>query len=383
MAGMSRQTRPAPTGLPRRLSHFTLDDAALPALPSVSISDTYGRMDTVAFARYLEMGAGLTEARHNGVSSDVTYAEIIETLTGSMAADLALHVVEYGDEHSAVLTLPTKFGDATVMLFVDECDGRWRMDVAAATSAAADAAADALSILIPRRELGGTEDEIDVTFWMHHPMQGGVSRLRQLPRLDWSEMGSNYPSAIRPQLEALNAMTDAPPQGRLMVFHGPPGTGKTRYLQALAGAWSSWCDVHYVVDPDEMFATALYLHTVMLGEYGDSERWRLVVIEDGDEFIASDGKQRSGAGVARLLNVADGLIGQGLKVMVLVSTNVEEIAFNAAVIRSGRCGALLNFPAFPAEEAAVWMSERGLDPAQLGDAAAVPLNELYAFTAGA
>lgn len=364
---------------PRSRRHPSLAafaDSGESSLPSVTIADE-AAFRTVAFARFLELAADLTEVRVAYIDSIVSYEETMASLA-EIGATVWLHVVEWGD-HSTVLKLPTMAGEATVFLRADETYGDWKIQVAAATAGAADAAFAALGVLVPERPRGGTDDTVDVTFWMHHPMQGGVSRTRSLERLEWADVGRNYPLAVRAQLEALNALTSAPAKGNLMVFHGPPGTGKTRYLQQLAGAWSGWADVHYVVDPDEMFAIALYLHTVALGDYSDPDRWRLIVIEDGDEFIAADGKQRSGAGVARLLNVADGLIGQGLKIMVLVSTNVDKIDFNAAIVRSGRCGALVNFPLFPADEAAGWLAERGHE-AELGEDA-LPLSDLYAFGA--
>ena len=41
--------------------------------------------------------------------------------------------------------------------------------------------------------------------------------------------------------------------GRLILWHGMPGTGKTHALRALAWEWRRWCDFHYVTDPEELF----------------------------------------------------------------------------------------------------------------------------------
>jgi hypothetical protein len=119
--------------------------------------------------------------------------------------------------------------------------------------------------------------------------------------------------------------------------------------------------VHYIVDPDMLLSQALYLNEVLFHEPEDEDRWRLVVIEDGDEFIDVDAKDRVGQGVARLLNITDGLIGQGLKVMVLITTNVAAKHFLPAAIRSGRCGADIHFPGFTPDEASTWCAERGVD----------------------
>ena len=49
---------------------------------------------------------------------------------------------------------------------------------------------------------------------------------------------------------------------------------------------------------------------------GDDEipgegRWRLLLLEDCDELIGADAKRASGQALSRLLNLTDGLLGQG------------------------------------------------------------------------
>lgn len=358
-----------------RQSLATAARSAFADAPPVSIVGEHDRMGTVVFAQFLALADGLAEFRRESVESDVTYAETAMAFA-ELGWTVEMHLVT-GQDHDTLLSIPTKHGPATAIVCADDRWGDWDFQVVAASTAAADAAREALLALVPPMSQSAG-DRVNVNFWMHDKMMGGVSINRKLDRLGWDDIAANYPAATRETLSGLSALTGCMPKGRLAVFHGPPGTGKTRFLQSLAASWSDWCDVHYIVDPDEMFNSATYLYRVMLGDYSNDERWRLVVIEDGDEFIATDGKQRSGAAVSRLLNVADGLIGQGLKVMVLVSTNVEELAFNAAVMRSGRCGAQVEFPYFSADEADEWLSAREVD-ADLGDAESVPLSDLYAF----
>ena len=44
--------------------------------------------------------------------------------------------------------------------------------------------------------------------------------------------------------------------------------------------------------------------------------WRLLVLEDTGALLSADARERAGQGLSRFLNVVDGLIGQGLRVLV-------------------------------------------------------------------
>ena len=85
------------------------------------------------------------------------------------------------------------------------------------------------------------------------------------------------------------------------------------------------------------------------------------MLEDTGELLAADAKERTGQGLSRFLNVVDGLIGQGLRVLVLVTTNEELKRLHPAVARPGRCAANVDFRPLAAVEAAAWLSRHGID----------------------
>jgi hypothetical protein len=94
---------------------------------------------------------------------------------------------------------------------------------------------------------------------------------------------------------------------------------------------------------------------VLLEEEND-DRWRLLVLEDTGELLSTDAKAESGQGLSRFLNTVDGLIGQGVRALVLVTTNEHLRHLHPAVARPGRCAERVEFRALTANEAAAWLS---------------------------
>ncbi|MGO9760841.1 MAG: AAA family ATPase [Solirubrobacteraceae bacterium] len=232
--------------------------------------------------------------------------------------------------------------------------------------------------------------EIPVRFWScgaHGP--SSISRTIAVPTFD--EICGNYPRAVKERLAHLLDPGFRPADaGQLILWHGAPGTGKTYALRALGWEWRSWCGLHYVVDPEVFFGQrADYMLDVVLGEEafpfnidGEDEpepRWRLLVLEDTGELLAADAKARTGQALSRLLNLVDGIVGQGLRVLVLVTTNEPVKRLHPAVARPGRCAARLQFTAFSEAEATAWLARRGVAP----DAATgATLAELFAHAKG-
>ena len=63
--------------------------------------------------------------------------------------------------------------------------------------------------------------------------------------------------------------------------------------------------------------------------------------------------------LSRLLNVADGLIGQGTNTLLLITTNEPLGRLHPAVRRPGRCLADIEFLPFSPAEARAWLTTHG------------------------
>lgn len=338
---------------------------------SISISGGYQAVDAFVFARFLSLSDGWCEARYDRVDSAMDWHCMLTALTAVKQFTLNTNV----DEVAALFEVETGNGKAAVK--IESWGDEFGLLASGQTREAASAALDAVKALIPERAYD-TAETVAVNFWSFDPMQGGTRYVRDMDRLPWENVARNYPTVVRSQLEPIVSLTDGPVNGRLFVFHGPAGSGKSRLMQTLGSEWSAWCRIDYIVDADAFFANASYMTKVMLGGRGE-DRWRLVVVEDCDEFIDTHAKAKTGQGSARLLNICDGLVGQGLKVMVLASTNVHAARFSKAVVRPGRCAAQVEFPAFPAVEANEWAAAEGLDATFDKP---TTLAQLYALKAG-
>jgi hypothetical protein len=220
-----------------------------------------------------------------------------------------------------------------------------------------------------------TEDEeVPVRFWTRSKGEGAAIS-RDLEVRDWPAIRDDYPVAVRSRLDALMRYRPDPAAGQLLLWYGEPGTGKTTALRALAWEWRSWCRLHYVTDPEAFFGNAEYMLGALIDheDWEDDERWRLLVLEDTGELLAPDAKTSVGQGLSRLLNTVDGLIGQGLRVLVLVTTNEPLQRLHPAVTRPGRCAAQIEFVRFPPEEVAAWLERNG----RAGASESRTLAELY------
>jgi hypothetical protein len=88
-----------------------------------------------------------------------------------------------------------------------------------------------------------------------------------------------------------------------------------------------------------------------------------VIAEDADAYLRASTRADAGSLLGRLLNTTDGLLGQSVPVLVLLTTNEPLGRLHPAITRPGRCFAQIHFDRFDYEQAKSWLSGTGTAPA--------------------
>ena len=232
-------------------------------------------------------------------------------------------------------------------------------------------------------------DDVRVDF--HHASKNGnntISRDLAVPK--WDDIKANYPADVRAKIQSLvDTDFSKVASGKLVFWSGPPGTGKTFAIRSLMYAWRNTVIPHVVIDPEAFFNDVAYMYSVILtdnyddfdyddetGEPYKGSNVHLLVVEDSPDLLFQVTRGHNSAAMARLLNLTDGLLGQGIKLLVLMTTNETMEEIDSAYLRPGRCLQKLEFDKFSSQEGTEWLKAHGSDVAVPQDTALAELYEI-------
>lgn len=200
----------------------------------------------------------------------------------------------------------------------------------------------------------------------------------------WDGIQTNYPTHSRKAISDL--MLDENPvlKGRIVIWHGRPGTGKTYALRALVNAWRKKYVPVVVSDPEHFSSKPSYYYDLIdhVSDYDETgnqvEKPMILIMEDTADLILLGNRATHFDKVGKLLNMSDGLLGQGRDDIMVFTFNEKIEEIDPAFLRPGRCIMTHEFQTFTAAEAKEWLGGRGKSlEGRHGD---YTLAELYGMT---
>lgn len=203
---------------------------------------------------------------------------------------------------------------------------------------------------------------------------------------------NNYrPDAIRGFDKVVKDLQEPNPLGRISIFDGPPGTGKTYMVRALLEALPK---LKFLILPSNMVdsLSGPQLLSALIEETKpttppslDSENTKrqtlVLVIEDADRCLSKRGADNLSA-LSNLLNMSDGIVGSLLDLRIVCTTNAEITDIDNAILRTGRLSARVEVGLLePAQAKTIYARIGGIEP-QTWDKKFYALSDVYAMAKG-
>lgn len=140
------------------------------------------------------------------------------------------------------------------------------------------------------------------------------------------------------------------PSGRIGIFDGPPGTGKTHLLRGMLT--TAKANFVFIAPSDlvSMTGAAILPALIQFTKNKESTGPVVFVIEDADECIAPRAGDNMSS-ISSVLNLGDGILGQILDIRMVMTTNAKRQEFDAAIVRPGRLSACVRVGKLPVEQA--------------------------------
>ena len=146
----------------------------------------------------------------------------------------------------------------------------------------------------------------------------------------------------------------------LTIFHGPPGCGKTSYLRALMARLLDKAVFYFLpVSESEMLSNPRFVSFWINEAKKHPKKLKVVLLEDAEELLLPrDVGSRDK--VSNLLNLADGFLGDHLKLHVVATTNAPVRQLDPAILRPGRLLGMREFRRLTRPEAERLAQAKGL-----------------------
>lgn len=172
-------------------------------------------------------------------------------------------------------------------------------------------------------------------------------RLKSIAMFEDKLERANYTSKVLEKYDdSVRTLGSENPSGRLLIVHGPPGTGKTFMVRGMIRELdkSTKCvlvPAHFIPSfTDPMFGSMLLRH----------KKRTILIIEDADMLLVKRGSDNMSA-IHAMLNLADGMFGAIADVRIVCTTNARQLELDPAIGRRMRLIDSIEVPKLPAEHA--------------------------------
>jgi hypothetical protein len=161
--------------------------------------------------------------------------------------------------------------------------------------------------------------------------------------------GKNFESVSEKMIKSLHENSSG-----LYMLHGRPGTGKTTYIRYLAS----------VLKKDVIFFPTSFVDEItnpsilsLLKKKQDC----VMILEDAEKALTKRSLSDQPSLVSTLLNMTDGILGDILKLNVIVTYNCDRQDIDEALLRKGRLKAEYSFQGLKQEEAKKLIKKLDID----------------------
>lgn len=193
--------------------------------------------------------------------------------------------------------------------------------------------------------------------------QQGFRLIYQDSAVASKDITDNYPESFAKEIKKIEEEISEESKG-LYLFSGPPGTGKTSFVNYLANKISR----QFIYIPNTMVNS---LDNPGFIEFLSNHANSVLIIEDAEDCLKSRTTGNSGM-VSTILNLTDGLLGEILKISVIATYNADDKIIDPALLRKGRLKHKHYFDKLPVKESQALSDKLGLkikitEPMSLGD----------------